>query len=184
LEVISKLFAGFLAVVLMLIFPLYHQAVKQDDISQIIIQKEVTEFVDAVRTKGYITPQMYSEFSEDLAATGNVFNIELEHLHKKFNPEYADPANPASFQNSFKDYYEGHYTDEITKVLFPENDTQPMDSTKRRYILAVNDYFSVKVKNQNRTMATVLRDAITGVISGDTANLYMTYGGMVINEDD
>lgn len=167
----------------MLIFPLYHQAEKQDALSQTVVHKAVTEFVDAARTKGYITPKMYLEFSQNLSATGNVFDIQMEHLHKKYNPEYADPSNPNTFKNSYQDYYDGHYTDEIMNVLFPENTGQPEDSDTRRYKMGLNDYFNVKVKNQNRTMATVLSDFITAGNSGGFSKIFMNYGGMVINED-
>lgn len=181
LNSLSKIFAVILGIVLMLIYPLYQQAQKQDELSQIVAHNAVTEFVDAVRTKGYISPQMYLEFSEKLSATGNVFDIEMSHLHKKYNPLYSDPADPSTFQQSYEEYYDGHYTDEIMKVLFPEENIAA-DSNERKYMLALYDYFSVDIKNRNTTMAQVVESSLFGVFN-DTAKIYIPYGGMVINED-
>lgn len=167
----------------MLFYPLYQQAERQDNLSQTVVHKAVTEFVDAARTKGYITPKMYLEFSQNLGATGNVFDVKMEHLHKKYNPDYADPADPNSFKNSFKDYYDGHYTEEIMEVLFPDNSAETEDSDLRRYKMGAGDFFTVKVRNENRTMATIIFDFLTAGNTGDNSKIVMNYGGMVINED-
>lgn len=178
----SKLVAAFLALALLVVYPLYQAAERHDDQIQTVVHQAVTEFVDAARTKGYISPQMYLQFNERLGATGNVYEVSIEHLHKKYNPVYTDPANPASFQNSFDTYYDGHYTEEIMKVIFPEANI-PEDSDTRKYKLAVNDFIKVQVKNKNRTMATILNDFILVGNSGDVPKIFMPYGGMVLNED-
>lgn len=171
-----------LGIVLMIFYPLYQQAQKQDELSQIVAHNAVTEFVDAVRTKGYISPQMYLEFTQKLDATGNVFDIEMSHLHKKYNPIYSDPANPTTFQNSYEEYYDGHYTNEIMKILFPEGNIQA-DSDERKYKLQLYDFFSVNVKNRDTTMAQVIRNSILGFTGSEDATIFVPYGGMVINED-
>ncbi len=179
---LSKILGVFIALILMFGYPLYQQAQRQDNLSQIVAQSAVTEFVDASRTKGYITPTMYSDLTRKLGATGNQYDIAMEHLHKKYMPEYVDPADPTGFKNSFTTYFDGHYTDEIMKRLFPDN-TLAIDNPERRYVMAEGDFFTVKVKNINRTMATILQDFFLNGNTGDNTKIYMPYGGMVINED-
>ncbi|MEB9896267.1 hypothetical protein P4K96_22760 [Bacillus cereus] len=179
---ISKIFAVLIAITLLFLYPLYQQAERQDDLSQIVVHSAVTQFVDAVRTKGYITPTMYLEFNQKLGATGNQYEVEMEHLHKKYNPLYADPADPSSFKDSFETYFSGHYTDQIMYVLFPDNDDSPY-SEYRKYKMTEGDFFTVKAKNINRTMATVLRDFLTNGVTGSNTQVFMPYGGMVLNED-
>ncbi|MEF2964207.1 hypothetical protein V3851_00065 [Paenibacillus sp. M1] len=179
---LSKILGVFIALILMFAYPLYQQAQRQDQLSQIVVHSAVTEFVDASRTKGYITPTMYSDLTRKLGATGNQYEIEMEHLHKKYSPDYSDPANENSFKNSFTTYFDGHYTDEIMNRLFPDN-TLPVNSLDRRYVMTEGDFFTVKVKNINRTMATILQDFFLNGNTGDNTRIYMPYGGMVINED-
>lgn len=162
----------------MALYPIYHLAQQGDNTANNLSHKIVTNFVDSVRTKGYITSKMYSEFIDQLHQTGNVFDIEMEHLHKKYNPVYADPADPASFQDSYDTYYDGHYTEEILKVLFPANTVG-----EQKYYLNTNDIFNVTIKNRNRTMATQMRNFFTFSVLDDNAEIYIPYGGMVLNED-
>lgn len=188
---LSKIVAVFIAVILLFGYPLYQQAQRQDKLTQFVVQTTVTEFVDAVRTKGYITPDMYLEFNRKLGATGNQYDIQMEHLHKKFNPlEARDPSNP-TYNDDFDVYFNGHYTEEIMKALFPANldpaqpkvmyplpsDINPGDP------MSVGDFFTVKVKNVNRTMATILRDFFTNGNTASNTAVYVPYGGMIINED-
>ncbi|MNC50108.1 hypothetical protein D3C75_993290 [compost metagenome] len=148
--------------------------------------------MDAVRTKGYITAQMYNDFNRKLGATGNQYDVQMEHMHKKYNPIYTDPSNVSTFQNTFEIYFNAHYTNEIMESLFPSNTSAigryPVQSTGVSTIksdpMSVGDFFTVKVKNINRTMATILRDFFTGGNTGSNTTLYIPYGGMIINEDD
>ncbi|WP_068782419.1 hypothetical protein [Paenibacillus sp. GM2] len=192
---LSKIVAILLAVALLFGYPLYQQAQRHDELSQLVVHTAVTEFVDAVRTKGYITPAMYLDFNRKLGATGNQYDIQMEHLHKRYNPSYSEPADPSSFQNDFDVYFNGHYTGEIMATLFPDN-TEPLNSKQRRYPkpdadlngsgadpMTVGDFFTVKVKNVNRTMATVLFDFFTSGNTGSNTKIYIPYGGMIINED-
>ncbi|MFB4321662.1 hypothetical protein RB298_04895 [Priestia sp. BR_2] len=180
---LSKIVAIIIGIFLFLLYPLYQQAQKHDELSQTVVHNAVTEFVDAARTKGFISPTMYSEFSQKLAATGNVFDIEISHLHKKYNPLYTDPADPNTFQKSFEAYYDGFYTDEIMKVLYPDQNI-PEDSETRKYKLSLYDYLSVKVTNRNTTMAQVIQNSLFGLTEqGASSKIFVPYGGMVLNED-
>ncbi|MEK4983586.1 hypothetical protein [Bacillus sp. FSL K6-6540] len=182
MDVISKLLGAFISVALFFYYPTYQQAQRQDDLSQMVVNEAVRVFVDSVRTKGYISPQMYLEFNQKLGATGNQYDLKMEHKHKKYNPVYADPADPTSFQNDFITYYDAHYEDEIMSVLFPVN-SEPKDSEARRYILATNDFFKVEVKNINRPLSVILKDFLLGSNTGENTKIFVRYGGMVLNED-
>ena len=65
--------------------PAGEMARRQDDLSRLVVYQSVTKFVDSVRTKGYITPIMYNDFLQELATTGNIYNVEMEHHHKKYH---------------------------------------------------------------------------------------------------
>ncbi|OZB95094.1 hypothetical protein [Paenibacillus sp. XY044] len=179
---ISKFAAVLLAVIVMFIYPAAEASQRQDDLSRIVVYHAVTQFVDAVRNKGYITPVMYQQFLEEMQATGNEFDVQMEHLHKTYHPEYTDAANPGTFQNAFSIVYEGYYTSDLMNRLFPET-SLPKDDESRVYKLTVGDFFKVTVKNVNRTPGTIMLDFITGTLTGETAVIAFPYGGMVLNED-
>ncbi|AGA60033.1 hypothetical protein Theco_4031 (plasmid) [Thermobacillus composti KWC4] len=178
---VGKIFAAFLAALLLYVWPVSEAYERQDDLSYMIAYNAVTNFVNAVRDKGYISPTMYNDFVQELQMTGNTYDIQLEHYHKRYNPVYSDPANPATFQNRFNVDYEGFYNNQIMPVLFPDS-TEPKNDESRKYKMAVGDYFYVKVRNTNQTNAGIIRDFLNGGLSENT-RIYIPYGGMILNED-
>lgn len=179
---VSKWFAAFLAVLLLYMVPAGESARRQDDLSRIVVHQSVTKFVDSVRMKGYVSPQMYQDFTRELGVTGNLYEIAMEHQHKKYDPEYRDPSDPETFQNRFAVVYDAYYEAEILGHLFPDTDL-PLDDRSRIYKLTAGDFFQVKVSSQNRTPSIVLFDALTGSNSGNKSVITFPYGGMVLNED-
>ncbi|WP_145950138.1 hypothetical protein [Paenibacillus sp. Y412MC10] len=180
---IGKVFSLILAIILLYVFPLDDSASKQDDVSYMIAFKSVTTFVDSVRNKGYITPTMYNEFFDELHSTGNSYDIQMQHRHKTYDPNYDNMSNPTNptFLGGFSLDYDEFYNEQILDVLFPDN-TKKVDDTSRWYKLSKGDYFTVTIKNTNRTPSQVLRDFITNG-NDTTAKIYIPYGGMVNNED-
>lgn len=176
----EKVFALILALVLMFFWPISSALNKQDDISEIVVLNAVTKFVDSVRDKGFITPTMYNDFYNQLALTGNTYDIQMEHLHKRYDPVYSDDG---VFLGDFVVNYEGFYNAQIYEKLFPKNSTEGIDSPNRVYKLAAGDFFYVTVKNTNRTPATLINDILTGTIHAPNEKIVIPYGGMVLNED-
>lgn len=133
-QTISKLLGALLAVLLLYIVPAAQAAERQDDISGLNTYHATVRFVDMVRTKGYITPTMYNDFMRDLELIGNTYEVDLEHMHKKYVPDYADAAKPDSFLGNYEAVYDGYYNSQIFPVLFPDNQ-QPKSDQTRRYTL-------------------------------------------------
>lgn len=179
---LSKWFAALLSVLLLYFIPAGESARRQDDLSRIIVYQKTAAFVDSVRTKGYITPTMFLDFTKEIETTGNVFQVEMEHQHKRYHPEYGDPANPETFLDRFSVIYDSFYTSDIMNVLFPESE-QPKDEPSRRYVMSAGDFFNIKVYSLNRTASSVFAEAFGVPQSGDRPDIWFPYGGMVLNED-
>lgn len=177
---ISKVFAIILAVLVMFMMPTYQNYKKHEDLAYLNTYKVVTNFTDSVRMKGYITPEMYKEFSLALHNGTNVlFDIEMEHQQKVYNPVYTDPTNPNSFTGEYRVDYESFSAAQINKVLFESN--EPYD--KRMYKLQQDDYFYVTVRNKTKFKSTMMLDFLTANIAGNDEVIYFPYGGLVLNED-
>lgn len=179
---ISKIFALLIAVLLLYLYPISEAFEQQDDISELVVLKATTTFVDAVRDKGYVSPTMYNDFMEAIAATGNTFDVQMEHSSKKYVPVYDDPTRQETFRGSYEVHYDAFYNAQILPILFP-NSAAEKDDSSRRYKLRVGDTFAVTVKNMNRTPGTILFDFLNQAISPND-KIFIPYGGVVRNEMD
>ncbi|WP_066298028.1 hypothetical protein [Bacillus sp. FJAT-29937] len=180
---ISKVVTVILAVLLLYYVPTYQSYQKQDDLAYQVAYQAVTKFVDNVRTKGYITPQMYEDFQRDLTVgSGSIlYRTEIVHEKKIYTPVYTDPTNPASFTNQYVVDFDEYYWEQIHPFLFDESSPTPKE--QRMYKLTAGDFFSVHVENMTKTKATMLFDFLTGGLGGNDVVISIPYGGMVLNED-
>jgi len=179
MNAIGKVFVILVTMVLLYLVPTYYTYQRHDDMSNMLVQKATTTFVDAVRDKGYITPQMYNDFTRDVQSTGNTYEIVMTHEKKKYDPVY---NSAGVFGNSVNVNYDMYYGDDILPIMFPNNSTA-IDSDSRRYKLNTGDFFYVKIINTNRTNAAIVQDMLNGKIAESNIRILITYGGMVYNED-
>lgn len=178
MDTISKAFVLILAILLLYIYPLSDSAAREDDLTRVIAFETITRFVDNVRDKGVLTPAMYDQFEKELAASGQEFDVRIEHKHKRYVPVYDDQGR---FTEKYTVEDENFYNAQILPVLFPEN-TLPPDHTDRMYRFGTGDFFAVSVRSLSRTPAVVWQDALNGT-NTPGGQLFMPYGGMVRNED-
>nr|WP_237690611.1 hypothetical protein [Paenibacillus caui] len=169
---------------LLYFFPSMQTAKRQDDVALLTSYRQIEQFVDAVRNKGYITPEMYSEFESELGAYFSGYEIEMEHRHKKYHPEYGDPADSSTFLGQYSVQYDAYYNNTIMEALFPaSNQTAAPDQIQdRKYLLSAGDYFDVRVTPAESTASSILNRFLYG--NGlKEIQVPLIYGGMVLNED-
>lgn len=169
---VGKMFSVLLAVLLLFMVPLMHMYEQQDKTSRIFVFTETTEFVDAIRNVGHLTPQMYEEFVRKLSATNNHYEIALEHSHERLDPIYGDPLDPASFKDQYEVHYDTYYTKEVMDHLFP---IVGIGST---YEFSQGDYFLVRITNKNKTLGTRVKQLLLGG-QLPTQTIFVQYGGMI-----
>jgi len=177
-ETLSKIIALIIAVFLLYIFPVENMLTRKDDITRVFVLNETAEFVDSVRNLGYVTPLMYLQFAQALSATGNNYDIYMEHRHGKVDPYYIDPVDITSFQHNYKVSRITVYTEDIMEVLFP---VAAPASEDRYYFFSKGDYFSVRVTNRNKTTAAKVQEFLY-MISVPAKRIIVNYGGMVRDE--
>lgn len=155
------IFSMILAVLLMFLFPIMDTWERQDDISYMAAYSTVVEFVDLTRNLGYIDSDMYYNFLQKLNATGNRYDISLEHRHRV----YGEGINA----------YKNTYTNEIESILLEEDADEDV-----KYTMDAGDYFYVSVKNTNKTQSTLLKEVLYASPQ-ETFKIGVPYGGMVRN---
>ncbi|MEF2967262.1 hypothetical protein V3851_15600 [Paenibacillus sp. M1] len=181
-NVLSHITAALLAVLLLFLFPAMQSAQREEDFRALAAYNSLMQFTDAVRNKGYISPDMYEDFAGELEAAGAVYDIELEHRHKKYHPEYDDPADSGTFKGDFTVVYDAYYTQDILPVIFPSS-SAASDPGLRRYKLEAGDYLKVTLERRSRSSFDVFSDVLYGLTPGSGITQHLSYGGMVLNED-
>ncbi len=156
-----------LAAVLMFVFPLMTMSDRTDDVSQLTVETATTEFVDEIRATGKITPDKYSKFIENIGATGNTYNVEMEVKILDENP--GKKTTQSTKDKIGENVYYSVYTSQIEPVL--NND--------QSYKLKEGDIVSVNVKNTNQTLAQQLKNFFYTVVGNDTYTIAASHGGIV-----
>lgn len=149
------IFTMFVAVIIMFMFPIMDTWERQDDISYMSTYSTVVEFVDSVRNLGYISPDMYFEFTKKIISTGNRYDVTLEHRKRIYDV------------NGYKNVY----TNEIEQKLMAGEDYDDMKA---------GDFFYVSVKNTNKTQSTLMKEVIYAH-EQETFKIGVPYGGMIRN---
>jgi len=151
------IFSIILAVLLMFLFPIMDTWERQDDISYMSAYSTVVEFVDTARNLGYISTNAYYQFLQSLNATGNRYDVTIEHRSRVY-----DDVNG----------YRNVYTNTIETKLDSEENA--------RYEMQAGDYLYVSIKNTNKTQSTLLKEVIYASPQ-ETFKIGVPYGGMVRN---
>ena len=175
---ISVIIATILAVIIIVIFPIYNIATRQDSATNNTVVEITTNFVDEIRTKGYITEQRYQQYVDDLTSTGNMYQIEME-VH---SPILLRTDGKSEDGESYEEDYEVNYTSNILEKLNEVNEFSADSIIKTGvYKLNEGDKFYVRVKNTNMTQAQVLLGKIFG---GSTdSRIVVNYGGVIYSSE-
>ena len=142
----STIIALFVAAVFMFVVPLVTLTDRNDNVVQENVKLIVEEFVTDIKNTGKLTMTKYQDFENRLAATGNVYDIEIEIQHLDENPG--------------KKTEQANYTKIGENVYYSEYTTQILDNLNKGTIaLKEGDLVYVKVSNQNSTAAQTLKSS-------------------------
>lgn len=178
---LSKMTAAILAVVLLYLFPAVQSAQREEDFRALTAYNTLVRFADAIRNKGYLSQGMYNDFVNELGAAGGDYKIDMELRHKKYHPEYSDPADTSTFLDRFSIHYEAYYDDDILPLLFPEQAVTGGEE-ELTYKMQAGDYFTVTITNLSRTPLMIFNEFLYGTTRAGSSEV-LSYGGMVLNED-
>lgn len=156
-EGLWKIAALLLSVVLLFVVPMYLSFERQDELIRHMIESDVRQTSDKIREIGYVDESLLNELEQELNATGYSYDLELEHLEKRFSEE----------DGQLKVFYEGTYTEDILAVI----------AGGQRYTCHIGDFFYIKVVNKTQTNANLLRKLLGIRYKGFT--LRIKSGGIV-----
>ncbi len=128
--------------------------------NQSIIKEKINKTIESKGklSKMSITDWIYTGPNNDQSVSGKINNY-------------------TNLKLSYRLQEEKHYTDEIIKKIED-------NSSNNRYCMNQGDEFTVIIKNENTTIATVLFNSLTfGANSGNDTKVYINYGGSIKNMD-
>lgn len=147
---LQRVISIIVAVVIFFILPVYVAYEKRDDISYALALKMTTDFVENVKSKGYISSDMYSDYIKKLAVTENSYDIYLEHTAKKYNPviySYTDDLKTIRGKFDYNLYKDEYKSGQITI------DSGNYAGTYNNLVLAYD--LSEKVYTQDQIIAMI-----------------------------
>ena len=168
---ISVLLATIVFVILIVLFPIYNVATRNDSMNNNIVIKLTTEFVDDVRTTGKLTIDKYSKFVETISATGNTYDIEMELKVLDENP--GKKTTQVATTKIGENVYYSMYTSQILDTI------APVGGGKATLTLKEGDIFSANVKNTNTTLSQQLKNFFYAVAGNDTYIITAGHAGIV-----
>ena len=160
-----------LAAVLMFVFPLMTMSDRTDDISQLSVETATTDFVDDVRTTGKLTMDKYSSFVEQLSATGNSYDVEMQVQVLDENP--GKKTTQAEATKIGENVYYTMYTSQIMDAI------NTSSGQTKTLALKEGDMFSTSVKNTNSTLSQQLKNFFYSVTGNDTYTIAAEHAGIV-----
>jgi len=167
-DTLITIIAIFAVAILMFVFPLMATTGQNDEITESSVKAIVEEFVNTVASKGKVTNGDYNSFLQDLEATGNTFEVELEAQILDDNPGVKG-SSTSSVNVVGENIYYSEYT---TAILNSVN-------TEGQYMLSKGDYFIASVENTNITLGKQLKTFFYKVIGKDTSTIKTSASALV-----
>lgn len=132
---------------LLFIFPVYMAYEKKDDISYALAMRYTQDLVDEVRSKGYLTKNMYEDYRAKLKLTGNSYDIQMTHEYNRYDPitnYYKIEDGKYTLVKTTTQEERQAYEEEIKKDGIKLGKINEQSSIKK-----INDYIAGIYKSQN-----------------------------------
>ena len=166
-DTLITIIAIFLAATLMFVFPLMAVSNTQDSVSQVAVKSLVAEFVNNAASKGKITEDDYTNFLSKLNATGNTYDVQLEHKIMTTNPNKGEDKQLG--ENLYYSVYNNTILDGSDGVYSGE------------YLMKKGDYIICSVKNTNITIASQVKNFVYSIVGKDTYTIAASASALVVN---
>lgn len=165
------------SVILILIVPLGTMLNRNDNVTQESVKLIVEEFVTKVQNTGKISRAQYQTFQNELAATGNSYETEIELHHLDENP--GKKTSQANYTKIGENVYYIEYTTQVLKQLGIKIDDQTVSDDNDSIILKEGDMIYVNVKNNNSTAAQTLQSSFLGYSNAGEYVISASASGMI-----
>lgn len=160
-DTLGILIAAIFAILLIVILPLVSILDNQDNMAYNTVLTQVTNYIDSVRTSGYIEKDEYNAFLEKLARTGNLYDIDIE-VHKPILIPKTEGTETVYEEDT---------------IIYNMIDIEKSISMYGYYKLDVGDQIYISIANTNIPSSSVIYRFVAGISKYEVVDI--SYGGIV-----
>lgn len=136
-EVLSTVTAILISVVLLFIMPVHRMIEQNQQAMDTYVYTEMVDLIDRIRNTGCLSQEMYIVFTEALADTGMLYQVELQHFY-----ETDEGIEEENFLEQIKSKLEAD-----TVYYFQEGDTIRMKIKRRDN--SIVGYYGGRIKDED-----------------------------------
>ena len=173
----STIIALLVAGVLLFIVPLVTLTDRSDNVTQENVKLIVEEFVTEVKNTGELSRTQFQAFEDKLAATGNVYEIEMEVQILDENP--GKKTAQANYTKIGENVYYSEYTTQVLDRLGIKSYSNEPNTANNTIQFKEGDIITVSVTNANSTAAQTLKSSFIGFSNAGEYAISASSSGMV-----
>lgn len=169
MESIGKIVGALLACILLFLAPIFFLAQKTELEIQSFVMTKTAYLVEHIKSDGYISPKMYEQYQRQLAKTGLLYEIKMEHQKKVYYPDEEKKEKEVQYQKHWISTYE----DDILEILLEK---------REKYKMNRGDFFFLKVQSKSPSLAEHIRRNL--FLSTGNSVIQVQFGGVIRDEID
>ncbi len=174
-EGLGLLTATFLAIVLLLIFPIYQEFQQQESLIQLQLVQDVDWAVQQISEQGKLDKLLYEQLLTKINRSGYAFEVEISRQERKVYPlESGLPKVNAHSQVAL--VYEEISSEQILAELYADNNQQAYYFKKGDYVRVTAK--STALSHSDRWLEIFWRTKL------DRPSFYASIAGVVAHETD
>lgn len=174
---LSIIFAAIILAFLLIILPLFSIVDRQDTMAYNVVLTKTTNFVDEIRSNGFLTLDAYHDYIESLHSTGNTYKVTIQAYNKILIPDEVDSSGNVLSYREEKQLYN---TKDIQNFLEGNKQNEEAHNSimkENAYLFDVNDEIYVSVYNTNLTAGNMMYSIFMNSV--EPKSIDITYGGAV-----
>ena len=162
----GKIIGILIATIIFFFVPIFVLAQRQELMIESYVLTKTAYLVEHIRSNGYVSKEMYERYQRQLAQTGYLYTIEMEHQTALYDKDESG--------DRYQKQYQSTYEEDILKVLFGEEGI---------YSMKKGDFFFLKVASKTRGIADKMKSYFA-IPTDSIPVIQVELGGMVRDEMD
>lgn len=170
MDSMGKIVSIFLVVMMMFFVPMGIQAEKEEMMIESYVLAKSAYFVEHIRSNGSISREMYEQYQKQLAQTGFLYDIHMEHQQMVTNIEEQEQEGEQE-KNIFC-YGVSSYETDILETILDKNEV---------YVMKQGDFFFLSVTSKTKGLTDKIKSFFL-IPNHSSPSIHVSMGGRIRDE--
>lgn len=170
MDSMGKIVSIFLVVMMMFFVPMGIQAEKEEMMIESYVLAKSAYFVEHIRSNGSISREMYEQYQKQLAQTGFLYDIHMEHQQMVTNIEEQEQEGEQE-KNIFC-YGVSFYETDILETILDKNEV---------YVMKQGDFFFLSVTSKTKGLTDKIKSFFL-IPNHSSPSIHVSMGGRIRDE--